>query len=150
MEINDRLASFIAYKCDGRTAEFAELMGWSRQYLNKMLKGEGGIGLNPIAALLSKFPELNARWLILGEGQMVEGGGITLARLRSMLELEKYMPVMSADELRAFCDDGRVNWNGATIAKWDALLEDRLQRKAQRFSVAYKRQKDLLDAKSRK
>ena len=150
MEINDRLASFIAYKCDGRTAEFAELMGWSRQYLNKLLKGEGGIGLNPVASLLSKFPELNARWLILGEGQMVEGGGITIARLRSMFELEKYMPVMSADELRAFCDDGRVDWDGATIAKWDALLEDRRQRLGQRFSIAYKRQNDLLHAKSRK
>lgn len=147
MEINDRLASFITYKCGERTAEFAELMGWSRQYMNKLLKGEGGIGLNPIAALLSKFPELNARWLILGEGHMVEGG--VMARLHSMMRLERYMPVMDAQELRAFCDDGRVDWDGSTLAKWDALLADRQARLDQRFTVAYKRQKDLLDAKSR-
>lgn len=149
MEINDRLASFIAYKCGDDKAAFAELMGWKRQYMNKLLKGEGGIGLNPIAALLSKFPELNARWLILGEGSMVEGRGFTLSRLRAMLELERFMPVMDADELRAFCDEGRVDWDGSTLAKWDALLADRQARLDQRFTVAYKRQKDLLDAKSR-
>lgn len=148
MEINDRLASLIAYKCGGDKNAFADLMGWSRQYTNKLLNGEGGIGLNPIASLLAKFPELNARWLILGEGSMIEGGGFTLGRLRSMFDLEKYLPVMDADELRAFCDEGRLDWDGATLAKWDALLAERQARLGQRFSDAYKRQKDLLHAKS--
>ncbi|MBR2398595.1 MAG: hypothetical protein IKA96_01385 [Alistipes sp.] len=35
-----------------------------------MLKGER-IGLNPIVTLLDKFPELNARWILLGEGAML-------------------------------------------------------------------------------
>lgn len=58
--MNERLLQFIQYKTGGKQADFAELMGWSPQYLHKMLK-EGGIGIRPIVALLEKFPELNAR-----------------------------------------------------------------------------------------
>ena len=71
--MNERLLQFIQYKTGGKQAEFADMMGWSPQYLHKMLK-EGGIGIRPIVALLEKFPELNARWLLLGEGAMISTG----------------------------------------------------------------------------
>ena len=93
--MNERLLQFIQYKTDGRQAEFAALMGWSPQYLNRLAKGESGIGIRPIVALLEKFPELNARWLLLGEGAMINTGADAVkTRLRKLLEIEKYMPVM--------------------------------------------------------
>ena len=70
MNIGDRLRQFIEYKTNGSQVEFAEIMGWQPQYLNKLVKG-GSFAYNPIVALLQKFPELDARWLILGEGDMI-------------------------------------------------------------------------------
>lgn len=60
--MNDRLLELIQYKTGGKQADFAEFMGWSPQYLNRLTKGESGIGIRPIITLLEKFPELNARW----------------------------------------------------------------------------------------
>ena len=47
------------------------MLGWSPQYLHNMLNGDS-FGIQPVTALLKKFPELNARWLILGEGVMIQ------------------------------------------------------------------------------
>ena len=58
--MNERLLQFIQYKTRGKQAEFASLMGWSPQYLHKMLK-EGGIGIRPIVALLEKCSELEGK-----------------------------------------------------------------------------------------
>ncbi len=39
------------------------------------LKGDSGIGIRPIVAILEKFPYIiNARWLLIGEGMMVSIG----------------------------------------------------------------------------
>lgn len=51
--MNNRLLEFIQYKTGGKQADFAELMGWSPQYLHKLLK-EGGIGIRPIISLLQR------------------------------------------------------------------------------------------------
>ena len=87
--MNNRLLEFIQYKTGGRQVDFAEAMGWSPQHLHKMLK-DGIIGIRPIIALLEKYPELNARWLLLGEGAMITTGadGIKQHLLR-LLEIEK-------------------------------------------------------------
>lgn len=102
-------------------------MGWSPQYLHKLLK-EGGIGIRPIIALLEKFPELDARWLLLGEGTMITTGADEVKRhLFRLLEIEKYMPVMTPDELREI-QEGRSEFDPATIERWSQLLVDREER----------------------
>lgn len=125
MDIKDRLAALIAYKCDGRTSDFAARLGWSKQYLNKLLNGNGGIGLTPVTTLLAAFPDLSARWLILGEGPMTDRGGYMLSRLSRLFALEKYIPVMDSRELHDYCDSWRVDWDQATIDKWQSLLDGR-------------------------
>ena len=98
--MNSRLLEFIQYKTGGKQAEFADIMGWSPQYLHKLLK-EGGIGIRPIISLLEKFPELDARWLLLGEGAMITTGASEVKQhLLRLLEIERYMPVMTPEELR--------------------------------------------------
>ena len=133
---------FIQYKTGGKQAEFAEMMGWSPQYLHKMLK-EGGIGIRPIVALLEKFPELNARWLLLGEGAMLNTGADAVkSHLLKLLELEKYMPVMTPDELRLL-EDGQTDFDAETVIRWEELLADRSKKINDRFNAAYKRQEEL-------
>lgn len=140
--MNERLLQFIQYKTGGKQAEFAELMGWSPQYLHKLLK-EGGIGIRPIVALLEKFPELNARWLLLGEGAMLNTGADAVkSHLLKLLELEKYMPVMTPDELRLL-EDGQTDFDAETIIRWEELLADRSKKINDRFNAAYKKQEEL-------
>lgn len=140
--MNNRLLELIQYKTSGKQAEFAEFMGWSPQYLHKMLK-EGGIGIRPTISLLEKFPELNARWLLLGEGAMITSGADEVKqRLLRLLEIEKYMPVMSPDELREL-QEGKSIFDASTIARWEQLLEERNKKIQDRFDAAYKRQKEL-------
>ena len=140
--MNERLLQFIQYKTGGKQADFADLMGWSPQYLNKMLK-EGGIGIRPIVALLEKFPELNARWLLLGEGAMLNTGADAVkSHLLKLLELEKYMPVMTPDELRLL-EDGQTDFDAETVIRWEELLADRSKKINDRFNAAYKKQEEL-------
>ena len=134
--MNERLLQFIQYKTGGKQADFAELMGWSPQYLHKLLK-EGGIGIRPIVALLEKFPELNARWLLLGEG-----ADAVKSHLLKLLELEKYMPVMTPDELRLL-EDGQTDFDADTVIRWEERLADRSKKINDRFNAAYKKQEEL-------
>lgn len=140
--MNERLLQFIQYKTGGKQAEFADMMGWSPQYLHKMLK-EGGIGIRPIVALLEKFPELNARWLLLGEGAMLNTGADAVkSHLLKLLELEKYMPVMTPDELRLL-EDGKTDFDAETVIRWEELLSERRKKINDRFDAAYKKQEEL-------
>lgn len=124
--MNHRLRQIIDYKTGGNQAEFAALMGWKPQYLFRLLKGESGIGIRPVVALLEKFPELNARWLLLGEGAMVSSG-VDKAKqhLLRLLSLEKYMPVMSSEHLRQLTEDGRTDFPAELLAHWEELLRRR-------------------------
>lgn len=124
--MNHRLRKIIDFKTGGNQAEFAALMGWKPQYLFRLLKGESGIGIRPVVALLEKFPELNARWLLLGEGAMVSSG-VDKAKqhLLRLLSLEKYMPVMSAEQLRQLTEDGRTSFPPEVVAHWEELLRHR-------------------------
>lgn len=141
--MNERLLEIIQYKTAGKQADFAEIMGWSPQYLNRLTKGESGIGIRPIIALLEKFPELNARWLLLGEGAMITSGADEVKqRLLRLLEIEKYMPVMTPEELRAITD-GQSVFDAPTIEKWQTLLEKRNKEINDRFKAAYKKQEEL-------
>jgi transcriptional regulator with XRE-family HTH domain len=140
--MNNRLFEFIRYKTGGKQAEFAELMGWSPQYLNKLLK-DGSIGIRPIISLLEKFTELNARWLLLGEGAMITTGvDCVKQHLLRLLQIEKYMPVMTPEELRQL-QDGRSEFDDATIEHWAHLLDERNRIIQRRFEEAYNRQKKL-------
>lgn len=68
--MNSRINKIIDYKTDGNRTDFAAIMGWSRQYLSKLLRGES-IGIAPVRSILATFPDIDARWLLLGEGKML-------------------------------------------------------------------------------
>lgn len=140
--MHNRLLELIQYKTKGIQADFAELMGWSPQYLNKLIR-EGSIGIKPITALLEKFPELNARWLLLGEGVMIDSGyDIMKNHIFRLLQLEKYMPVMTSCELREL-SEGKVDFDAETVEKWERLLIDRNEQISNRFKAAYQKQNEL-------
>ena len=70
MTVNARIARF----CEYRGIKKKELCDWglgTAQTINDMLKGRKKPGHEFIMFLLEKFPELNIRWLLLGEGEMI-------------------------------------------------------------------------------
>lgn len=105
--MNNRLQEIIKYKTGGRQIDFAALLGWTPQYLAKLLRGDN-FGIRPVLTLLEKLPEINARWLLLGQGEMLEIGKLfnlqreAFAHIQAVLEIEKYIPFMSPEELHEY------------------------------------------------
>ena len=138
--MNERLSQFIEYKTGGNQKEFAKMLGWSPQYLNKMLRGDS-IGIQPVVTLLSMFPELNARWLILGEGVMLNTAETAVMHIVNLYRLEKYMPVMNREQLNALMA-GKTDFDDSTIAEWEKLVAEKDSAMKQRFKDAYSRQSE--------
>ena len=69
--MHTRLIEIIDNKTGGKRTEFAALLGWSPQYLSKLIRGDT-FGISPVITIITKFPEINVRWLLLGEGEMID------------------------------------------------------------------------------
>lgn len=132
--MNKRLIEIIRYKTGGKQNAFAELMGWSPQYLAKLIKGDN-FGLQPVLAVLSMFPEINARWFLFGQGAMLEIGMMfdlqrqAMSHIQTLLDLDKYIPVMTGEEVRELEDaikNGRYpNFAPDTLSDFQRRLEER-------------------------
>lgn len=143
--MNERLLQFIEYKTNGKQADFALLVGWIPQYVSKLIKGEN-FGIRPVITLLKTFPELNARWLLTGEGEMLSFNPATSVikdRLQRLLELEKYMKVMTPAELHQITEGENLDFPQETFDKWEKLLEERDKEWEERKSEAMNKQKEL-------
>ena len=102
--MKERLSRIIKYKTGGSQKAFSEFMGWKPAYTNKLLRGVD-FGLTPVVSLLEKLPEINARWLVTGEGDMLSeekkssiSDSITEV-VKSYLDLDELVPVMTPGEL---------------------------------------------------
>ena len=93
--------------------------------------------------LMDSASGINTRWLLLGDGQMVEDttSGVRDELLR-ILDLERFIPVMSEDEGRRLAE-GRTDFGSDTIARWERMVADRKERTDAIFREAYKRQEEL-------
>jgi len=143
--MNKRLLEIIRYKTNGKKTPFAEMLGWSPQYLTKLLNGEN-FGLQPVLTILSTFPEINARWFLFGEGSMLEIGKLfdlqreAVHHIQTLLDLDRYIPFMSGDEIKEFEDaltvGRRPDFSPDTLSKWQALSDDRTERINATFAQA--------------
>lgn len=138
--MNNRLSQFIDYATGGNKADFARSLGWTPQYLSGMLK-DCRIGMTPLLTLLAKYPELNARWLLLGEGAMLSACSDAIkAQLARLLNIEQYLPVMTAEEQQRIIN-GNYSFDAEIYAKWDALLAEKKTSIDGRIKAAMERQK---------
>lgn len=143
--MNERLLEIIRYKTGGKQNAFAELMGWSPQYLAKLVKGDN-FGLQPVLAVLSAFPEINARWFLFGQGSMLEIGMMfdlqrqAMSHIQSLLDLDKYIPVMTGEEIKEFEDaikTGRYpNYSPDTLSDLEKRLAERTGQVNAIFTIA--------------
>lgn len=150
--MNERLHEIIKYKTGGRQVDFAKLLGWTPQYLAKLLRGEN-FGLQPILTLLEKLPEINARWLLLGQGDMLEIGKLfnlqreAFAYIQAILEIEKYIPYMSPEELheyeQAVTSGRKPVFSPDTLFSWQRRASEREKELAVKFTAANDKSDEL-------
>lgn len=68
--MKDRIVKFMEKR--GLTpTEFADGIGIQRSNLSHVLSGRNNPGFSFIQKILSAYPEINSRWLITGEGEML-------------------------------------------------------------------------------
>ena len=130
--MQNRIKAIIDYKTGGRIGEFGALLGWSPQYISKLLRG-ACIGLSPVRTILEALPEINARWLILGEGQMFDNAHVSalrreaVARASSLMAIDRYIDVMTPEELRRLekaISSGRAPaFSPSDVARWELLQQ---------------------------
>lgn len=143
--MKDRLLKILEYKTGGKQTPFAKMLGWTPQYLKKLLNGVN-FGLQPVITILSAFPEINARWLLLGDGEMLSSDTYTGIRqevysnIQNILEMEKYLPYMQPDELHEFeqsvIKGNKPVFSPDTVAKWQERASERENELNVKFAVA--------------
>lgn len=136
--MNTRIKQIVEYSGLSQS-QFAAAMGWKPQYLTSIIQGKG-LGLKPISSLLQRFEEISARWLILGEGPMIERPFDPIKEhIRRLLDLERYLVVMTPLEQQQV-SRGNLEFDHLTIERWETLLAERNAQIEARFQAAYDRQ----------
>ena len=150
--MNKRLQEIIQYKTGGRQKDFAELMGWTPQYVFKLLKGEN-FGLSPVLKICEALPELNARWLLTGQGNMLTEdlrSGLrreALKKAQAIMDFERLIPVMTPDELRTFekllTGQREAVFSPDTLNSLNERASDRVREIHAKFSAAAAKSHEL-------
>lgn len=72
MELSDRFNLFLRDKGVSQK-EFSDTTGYLRQSLSKIVTGKTKMPKSDfIIALMKSYPDLNLKWLLLGEGEMYQ------------------------------------------------------------------------------
>lgn len=155
--MNTRLQDIIRYKTGGRQNVFAELCGWTPQYLFKLLKGKD-FGLQPVKRVLEVVPELNARWFLTGEGDMLTDearSGLrreAIEQAQKIMDFERLVPVMNADELRQFekllTGHKEAVFSPATLSKLNERADERIREINAKFAAATAKSDELCRQKT--
>lgn len=102
MEINERLELVCKEKYPSLKA-FADAMGVSAPYVCNLLNGKFGCGTKPVMWVIEHHPDIDARWLITGEGTIYgKEENYVHHVIQKLMELEKYICVMSTDDIHHF------------------------------------------------
>lgn len=87
MTVNQTIEIFLKSK-KMTQQEFAIQMGVTKQTINNWVTGAVQIPVKHIIAILNQFPELNARWLLTGEGEMGDVEKPTTGESKNCLKIE--------------------------------------------------------------
>ena len=157
--MNRRLQDIIKYKTGGRQTAFAALLNWSPQYLSKLLKGVD-FGLQPVVSIIEALPEINARWFLTGQGEMLSDEKQAdlrreaLEHVFQVMELERFMPVMTPDELRMFerqvREGEKADFSPDTLQSWRERLNIREREINTKFATAAAKSDELCRQKTAK
>lgn len=69
--LSERIKQIIDYK-KVSINKFSTILGASNSYFNKILRDNNSIGSDKLEKILRTFPEINAEWLLTGQGSMLK------------------------------------------------------------------------------
>lgn len=70
MTLPSRIQYLVNIKAAGNKSRFARMVGWPAQYMSRITKDSGAtVGLAVVTKILETFPDVDGRWLVLGEGE---------------------------------------------------------------------------------
>lgn len=157
LNMNKRLEEIIRYKTGGEKKAFATLLNWSPPYLSKLLKGVD-FGLQPVISIIEAMPEINARWFLTGQGEMLNSEKQAMLRreaighVQRVMELERFIPVMNPEELRAFELEVRggkkADFSPDTLKSWEERLNIREEEINMKFAAATAKSDELCRQKT--
>jgi transcriptional regulator with XRE-family HTH domain len=87
-DIKNRLETFLSSK-ELTQAEFSRITGYHPKNISGFLTGTVKLPkIDLVVALATHFPELNLRWLLLGEGEMINSKTIEIDKdsIQTILE----------------------------------------------------------------
>lgn len=94
MTINERIQALIDAKKMTQSSLASDLK-LTRVTVNQWCKIGGSVGIDTVVKLLTRFSDLNARWLILGTGEMFDKTPIDY-------DLKKEVSKMVAEEMEKY------------------------------------------------
>jgi len=69
MSISERI-KIVFKETKTRPVEFANKVNKTSQYVYHLMNSKKGVGISAVELILKHFPQVSARWLILGEGNI--------------------------------------------------------------------------------
>ncbi|MBW6537055.1 MAG: helix-turn-helix domain-containing protein [Mariniphaga sp.] len=119
--MKDRIQKFIDYK-NISPGELADMLEVQRSNISHILNGRNKPGASFIEKFLLSFPNVNARWLFTGEGNMVMGADESLKPVSDIKEVkdENNVTYKSENKENIF----RSNTSSKTLEKVVLLYSD--------------------------
>jgi len=68
--MKDRIAQIIDYKAL-TPSKFADIIGIQRSRISHIMSGRNNPSIDVVTKIVSKFPEIDLKWLMTGEGEML-------------------------------------------------------------------------------
>ena len=89
MTINDRVKYLYSNHLKIRAIDFAKSIGMSKSVVSNLDNAANAPSFRFIEAIVKTYPEINSRWLIVGEGEMLLGQGVEPFNTAPALKAEK-------------------------------------------------------------
>ena len=117
--ISIRIKQIIEYK-QLTINKFAEKVGASNSYFNKIIKNNTSIGSDKIENILTAFPEISAEWLIMGTGQMIKNNRQnSITKINDSFDQSSYNNLLKENELLK----ERISIQQQTIEMYKDMIE---------------------------
>lgn len=68
-KMKDRIARIIEYK-SLTPSRFADIIGIQRSRISHIMSGRNNASIDVVTRIIEKFPDIDLKWLMTGEGQM--------------------------------------------------------------------------------
>lgn len=106
MTLQSRIQHLVNIKAAGNKSRFARMVGWQPQYMARVTAVDGPVGLAIVTKILEAFPDVDGRWLVLGEGEPITADNDLKRKLYQRIDeyarLADHINYMEPSELEAY------------------------------------------------